>query len=126
MLILSRQINESIVIGENIVVTIVDIRGDKVRFGINCQAEITVHRGEVFDAITRSPVSQRLEGTVEPSLAKPIQPQETQYQQFVKYLQEEDFNMAGRIYIGPGRDFEASHPELDKLSKGLYALIQRR
>lgn len=47
-------------IGDEIVVTIVDIRGDKVRLGINAPSSIPVHRQEVFDAIQRE--SQR-EGT---------------------------------------------------------------
>lgn len=53
MLVLSRQRDESIVIGDNIVVTIVDIRGDKVRLGIDAPTEIPVHRREVFEAIQR-------------------------------------------------------------------------
>lgn len=53
MLVLSRQRDESIIIGENIVVTIVDIRGDKVRLGIEAPTEIPVHRREVFEAIQR-------------------------------------------------------------------------
>ena len=53
MLVLSRQRDESIMIGENVVVTIVDIRGDKVRLGIEAPGEIPVHRQEVFDAIQR-------------------------------------------------------------------------
>jgi len=51
MLVLSRQRDESIVIGEDIVVTIVDIRGDKVRLGIEAPTEVPVHRREVFEAI---------------------------------------------------------------------------
>ena len=51
MLVLSRQRDQSIVIGENIVVTIVDIRGDKVRLGIEAPTEVPVHRREVFEAI---------------------------------------------------------------------------
>ncbi len=51
MLVLSRQRDESIVIGEDIVVTIVDIRGDKVRLGIQAPTEVPVHRREVFEAI---------------------------------------------------------------------------
>ncbi|MFQ5731575.1 MAG: carbon storage regulator CsrA [Planctomycetaceae bacterium] len=51
MLVLSRQRDESIVIGDNIVVTVVDIRGDKVRLGIDAPKSITVHRQEVYDAI---------------------------------------------------------------------------
>jgi carbon storage regulator len=53
MLVLSRQRDESIVIGENVVVTIVDIRGDKVRLGIEAPSEIPVHRQEVYEAIQR-------------------------------------------------------------------------
>ena len=53
MLVLSRQRDESIVIGDNIVITIVDIRGDKVRLGIEAPGEIPVHRQEVFEAIQR-------------------------------------------------------------------------
>jgi carbon storage regulator len=53
MLVLSRQRDESIVIGDNVVVTIVDIRGDKVRLGIQAPGEIPVHRQEVYEAIQR-------------------------------------------------------------------------
>ena len=53
MLVLSRQRDESIIIGDNIVVTIVDIRGDKVRLGINAPTEIPVHRQEIYEAIQR-------------------------------------------------------------------------
>jgi carbon storage regulator len=53
MLVLSRQRDESIMIGDNIVVTIVDIRGDKVRVGINAPTEIPVHRQEIYEAIQR-------------------------------------------------------------------------
>ena len=53
MLVLSRQRDESIIIGDNIVVTIVDVRGDKVRLGIDAPTEIPVHRQEVYEAIQR-------------------------------------------------------------------------
>lgn len=53
MLVLSRQRDESIMIGDNIVITIVGIRGDKVRLGINAPSEIPVHRAEVYEAIQR-------------------------------------------------------------------------
>jgi len=53
MLVLSRQRDESIMIGDTIVVTIVDIRGDKVRLGISAPPEIPVHRQEVYEAIQR-------------------------------------------------------------------------
>ena len=53
MLVLSRHRDESIIIGEDIVVTVVDIRGDKVRLGIDAPCEIPVHRREVYEAIRR-------------------------------------------------------------------------
>lgn len=53
MLVLSRHRDEELIIGDNIVVTIVDIRGDKVRLGISAPKEIPVHRREVYDAIQR-------------------------------------------------------------------------
>ena len=53
MLVLSRHRDESIMIGDDIIVTIVDIRGDKVRLGINAPQEYPVHRQEVYEAIQR-------------------------------------------------------------------------
>ena len=53
MLVLSRHRDESIMIGDDVVVTIVDIRGDKVRLGIEAPTEIPVHRQEVYEAIKR-------------------------------------------------------------------------
>jgi carbon storage regulator len=53
MLVLSRHRDESIMIGDDVVITIVDIRGDKVRLGIEAPQEIPVHRQEVYEAIKR-------------------------------------------------------------------------
>lgn len=53
MLVLSRHRDESIMIGDEIVITIVDIRGDKVRLGIDAPQDIPVHRQEVYEAIQR-------------------------------------------------------------------------
>lgn len=53
MLVLSRHRDESIMIGDNVMITIVDIRGDKVRLGIEAPQEIPVHRQEVYEAIKR-------------------------------------------------------------------------
>ena len=51
MLVLSRKKNESIVINENIVITVVEIRGDKVRLGIQAPREVPIHRSEIHAAI---------------------------------------------------------------------------
>ena len=51
MLVLSRQIDETIMIGDDIEITLVDIRGDKVRIGIKAPASVPVHRKEVYLAI---------------------------------------------------------------------------
>lgn len=53
MLVLSRQRDETIMIGDNIEITVVDIRGDKVRLGINAPRSVQVHRKEVYEAIQR-------------------------------------------------------------------------
>jgi len=53
MLVLSRQIDESIMVGDEVEITIVGVRGDKVRLGITAPREIPVHRKEVYEAIQR-------------------------------------------------------------------------
>jgi len=54
MLILSRKKNESIIINDNITIVVVEIRGDKVRLGVDAPKDVPVHRREVYDAIKRS------------------------------------------------------------------------
>ncbi len=56
MLVLSRKKNESIVINDDITIVVVEIRGDKVRLGVEAPKEVPVHRREVFDAIHRNEV----------------------------------------------------------------------
>ena len=53
MLVLSRQRDETIMIGDDIEITVVDIRGDKVRLGITAPTRIAVHRKEVYESIRR-------------------------------------------------------------------------
>jgi carbon storage regulator len=53
MLVLSRHVGEKIMIGEDVVVTVIEIRGDKVRLGIDAPKEVAVHREEVYSAIRR-------------------------------------------------------------------------
>ncbi len=54
MLVLSRKKNESIVINNDITIVVVEIRGDKVRLGVEAPREVPVHRREVYDAIQRT------------------------------------------------------------------------
>lgn len=53
MLVLSRRLNERIMVGDNIVITIVEIRGDKIRLGIDAPKDVPIHRREVYEAIQR-------------------------------------------------------------------------
>lgn len=75
MLVLSRQRDETIMIGDEIEISIVDIRGDKVRLGINAPTRIAVHRKEVYDAIKRENTeASRLGSTDLDTLAQTIKP----------------------------------------------------
>ena len=57
MLVLTRKKNELIRIGDDVVMTVIEIRGDKVRLGFEAPREIIIHRGEVYDAIEREKAS---------------------------------------------------------------------
>ena len=59
MLVLSRQRDESIMIGDDVEIIIVDVCGDKVRLGITAPKEISVHRREVYDAIQREKAEKK-------------------------------------------------------------------
>jgi len=63
MLVLSRKKNESIVINNDITVVVVEIRGDKVRLGVEAPKEVPVHRREVYDAIKRSEMLKESQGS---------------------------------------------------------------
>ena len=62
MLVLSRQKDESIMIGDEVEITIVDVRGDKVRLGIDAPRSIAVHRKEIYEAIQREKAQERAGG----------------------------------------------------------------
>ena len=59
MLVLSRKKNESIIINNDITIVVVEIRGDKVRLGVEAPKEVPVHRREVYDDIKRSEAEQK-------------------------------------------------------------------
>ena len=70
MLVLSRKKDESIVINNDITIVVVEIRGDKVRLGVEAPKEVPVHRREVFEAIARGePVDTA--SVVSPSIGAP-------------------------------------------------------
>lgn len=70
MLVLSRQKDESIMIGDDVKITIVDVRGDKVRLGITAPKSIAVHREEIYDAIQREKKAKEAETSDQPEAAK--------------------------------------------------------
>jgi carbon storage regulator len=76
MLVLSRQRDETIMIGDEIEITVVDIRGDKIRLGISAPARIAVHRKEVYEAIGREnrEAAAAAADAVPPSIAGSIKP----------------------------------------------------
>lgn len=54
MLVLGRKVNESIVVGDDVVITVLDVKGDQVRIGIDAPRSVAVHRREVYEDIKRS------------------------------------------------------------------------
>ena len=66
MLVLSRRPNESIVINDKIVITVIEIRGDKVRLGIEAPRDVPVHRSEVYAAIQHAAEAESAAGIVAP------------------------------------------------------------
>ena len=76
MLVLSRQRDETIMIGDDIEITIVDIRGDKVRLGISAPASVPVHRKEVYDAIKRENQQSASMNVQDLGQVKPKRPKE--------------------------------------------------
>lgn len=81
MLVLSRRVGESLVIGDNVVVTVLEVRGDMIRIGIDAPREVKVHRSEVFQAIEEankaaaSPAAQSIAAFTSALAAKKPVPQ---------------------------------------------------
>ena len=98
MLVLSRQRDESIMIGDDVKITIVDVRGDKVRLGIEAPKRIPVHRMEIYEAIQREkkekeaqeqPEEQPQEQSEKTAQKEPEKEPEKELQQPEKAAQEE-------------------------------------
>ena len=86
MLVLSRQRDESIVIGDDIEIVIVDVRGDKVRLGITAPKHIPVHRREIYDAIQREKKEKKAQEQSENAAEK--EPEKDSQEQSEKVAQE--------------------------------------
>jgi carbon storage regulator len=87
MLVLSRAKDESIIIGDDIEITIVDVRGGKVRLGIRAPLNITVHRKEVYEAIQREKEALKKEAL------KPDEPEQEQTYYLREELEEDIFDI---------------------------------
>ena len=73
MLVLSRKTNESIIIGENIEILVVEIKGDQVKLGIKAPKDVSLYRGEIYDAIqkeNKEAAKTMLTGDIESLLQK--------------------------------------------------------
>jgi creatinine deaminase len=73
MLVLARQRDEAVIIGGDIQVTVVDIRGDKVRLGITAPKHIAVHRKEIYEMIKKESASAAQNATADPFLQAAIE-----------------------------------------------------
>ncbi len=78
MLVLSRKVNQSIMIGDDIEIKILEIRGDQVRIGIEAPKKVPVHRKEVYEAIVRENIlaaqmAAQVEEKIEESVVKELQ-----------------------------------------------------
>lgn len=73
MLILTRRVGESVVIGEDVTVTVLGVKGNQVRIGINAPKTVAVHREEIFERIK----SGRGDGAAHPAEDQPAHPRET-------------------------------------------------
>jgi len=62
MLILTRRVGETIMVGDNVTVTVLDVKGNQVRIGINAPKDVAVHREEIYDRIQRERTDSEVPG----------------------------------------------------------------
>ena len=101
MLVLSRKKNESIIINDNIKIVVVEIRGDKVRLGVEAPKDVPVHRREVYEAIKKAETRlKRMKSRLES----------------LKNEQTLNEDMAYESYHGLPRDFGMTSRTLDDMT----------
>jgi carbon storage regulator len=66
MLILTRRIGETLMVGDEVTVTVLGVKGNQVRIGVNAPKEIAVHREEIYQRIQREKLQQAVPHTIEP------------------------------------------------------------
>jgi len=71
MLVLARKVNESIMIGDDIEIVIIDIKGDQVKLGIKAPKSVAVHRKEIYDEIQKENIAA-MQSKVKPDTLKDI------------------------------------------------------
>lgn len=119
MLVLSRKKNESIVINDDITIVVVEIKGDKVRLGVEAPKEVPVRRIRAYDPLHGNEVTA---GLREVGLTSaPVQGD--LYQEFRKRLETNDYRGAQSMLDQP-HNFEPTEQERYKLSRGLGGLVK--
>ena len=101
MLVLSRHKNEAVMIGDQVKVVVVEIRGDKVRLGFEGPHEIKIHRQEVFDAIAR----QNSKATQVESVPEVLSEMEDGYEFCSKEKATEHYDFIAERWVSISRGF---------------------
>ena len=112
MLVLSRKKDEKLIIGDNVTVTIIEIRGDSVRFGIQAPREISVHRQEFL-------IKKDTEKSLEESVEKENIPKTITFQD---YLKNKEYMQAYNI-LKKG-NYNPTYEEYKELTVGLGGLLE--
>lgn len=121
MLVLSRKKNESLVIDDDVTIIVVEIRGDKVRLGVEAPKEVPVHRKEVYDAIKREEYkTQELKREEDKKTDQSKTHYSTHYSDFRHYLETGEYSDAYDVFTkDPDVRGDINDDELVRLVEGL-------